>query len=89
MRVVYIINNGDWSILCFLFNCGCVDGRGRVMVEEKLGTQINHQMQCFTNLKSAGCDSLLSPRVHILSYEIEFNLKINEEKFYCRTMLLL
>lgn len=43
MIVVYIINNGEWSIHCFLFGGGWVNDRERSRVVEKLQTQINHE----------------------------------------------
>lgn len=52
MRVVYIIDNGDWSILYFLFDRGWVDDRDHVTDGVKLLTQSNYQMQYFINLKS-------------------------------------
>lgn len=63
MRVVYIINNGDRSILCFLFNCGWVDDRVDWL---KKNDQMNHQIQYVTNLRVVALNALGLQRVLVL-----------------------
>lgn len=63
MRVVYIINNGDGSILCFLFNCGWVDDRVDWL---KKNDQMNHQIQYVTNLREVALNALGLQRVLVL-----------------------
>lgn len=53
MRVVYIINNGDWSILCFLFSHGWVDDRERVMGENYIKWTTKN-----TNLRALASNAL-------------------------------
>lgn len=63
MRVVYIINNGDGSILCFLFSCGWVDDRVDWLKKNDEINQINHQIQYVTNLRVVALNALGVHRV--------------------------